>query len=278
MKKKTYYWIKLDEKLFQTDSPIDYLMSVPGGCEYVVLYIELCLMAKNTDGKLVSSIGDIMIPYDVEKIRRETKYFSKDTILVALELYKKLGLVYAGEDGIMTIANYDSMVGSETNYAQNKRLSRKKEAIQIEEKVDNEVDNVYQLSTKKVDIEVDKKETLSHKSIEYRDKSIDIKDKSVYEEKHTLGTHHNVFLSESELDILKAERPADWLEWINKLSSGIKTYGYKYNNHLEAIRRWIDNENREKPKAKPKNGVGHFENEHNYSESQIDNLVKAMWG
>lgn len=124
--KKRYYWIKLDTGFFGDNTPMDYLLSLPNGSEYVCLYIKLCISTANNNGLLCNHIGEIMIPYDIEKIQRDMKYFSIDTIRVALELYKKLGLIYQ-EDGdcIYRISNYENMVGSETISAKRKREYRK---------------------------------------------------------------------------------------------------------------------------------------------------------
>lgn len=84
---KRYYWMKLKES-FMTSDTIDYFMSQPDGANYVVLYQMLCLKTINTDGRLSRQIGEIIIPYDVEKIQRDCKWFSTDTIRVALNLYK----------------------------------------------------------------------------------------------------------------------------------------------------------------------------------------------
>lgn len=94
------------------------------GANYVVLYQMLCLMTINTDGKFSRQIGEVIIPYDIEKIRQDCKYFTADTIRVALELYKKLGLIYEDNDGVLVLSNYENLVGSETDYAQQKRAQR----------------------------------------------------------------------------------------------------------------------------------------------------------
>ena len=124
---KRYYWIKLKEDFFADDGPADFLMSQTNGADYVVLYQMLCLKTINTSGRLSNQIGEVIIPYDVEKIRRTCKYFSVDTIRVALNLYMALGLVYEDKNGILVISEYDSVVGSETDWAEKKRrqISRK---------------------------------------------------------------------------------------------------------------------------------------------------------
>lgn len=118
---KRYYWIKLRDNFFDDDGPADFLMSRTDGASYVVLYQMLCLKTINTSGQLSNRIGEVIIPYDVEKIRRTCKYFSADTIRVALNLYKALGLIYEDRNGTLVIADHASMVGSETDWAEKKR-------------------------------------------------------------------------------------------------------------------------------------------------------------
>ena len=120
---KRYYWIKLKET-FMTSDTVDFLMGQPNGAQYVVLYQMLCLMTANTNGKLSKQIGDVIIPYDPEKIHRDTKWFSVDTVRVALGLYAKLGLVYQDQDGALVLTNHSELVGSETDFSAQKRRQR----------------------------------------------------------------------------------------------------------------------------------------------------------
>lgn len=71
---KRYYWIKLKDSFMSSDE-IDYLMSQPDGANYVVLYQMLCLKTINTDGCLVSKIGEMLIPYDAEKFNGSANGF-----------------------------------------------------------------------------------------------------------------------------------------------------------------------------------------------------------
>lgn len=120
---KRYYWIKLKDS-FMTSDAVDYMMSQPNGANYVVLYQMLCLKTINTDGRLARQIGEILIPYDVEKIHRDCKWFSEDTIRVALSLYRKFGLVYEDVDGTLVMADHNNLVGSETDWSEKKRRQR----------------------------------------------------------------------------------------------------------------------------------------------------------
>lgn len=120
---KRYYWMKLKEN-FMTSDTIDYFMGLPDGANYVVLYQMLCLKTINTEGRFERQIGAMLIPYDVEKIRRDTKWFSADTIRVALNLYMQFGLIYTDENGVLVIADHKDLVGSETDYAEKNRRMR----------------------------------------------------------------------------------------------------------------------------------------------------------
>lgn len=206
MEDKKYYWIKLKTNFFDLPT-IDWIMSQNNGCEYIVLYQMLCLKTANTDGKLVSQIGEMLIPYDIEKIARDTKYFSNDTIRVALELFKSLGLIYVSDDNTMTISNYGEMVGSETSSAKRVREWREKQkALQCNKNV---TDNVTQ---------------------EYRDKRLEIRDKSIdinkeKEEKEKRETYVSILDSYTSNDSLKSSLN-DFIEMIKKMK-GFTTRAFK---------------------------------------------------
>lgn len=121
---KKYYWIKL-RKDFMTGDTVDFLMSQKNGAQYVVLYQMLCIMCINTGGELSRHIGEVIMPFDIDKIQRDCKYFSRDTVAVALTLFKKLGLIYEQEPGSLVISNFEDMIGSESDYAKQKREQRK---------------------------------------------------------------------------------------------------------------------------------------------------------
>ncbi|MEI3398511.1 phage replisome organizer N-terminal domain-containing protein [Blautia stercoris] len=152
---KVFYWLKLKVNFFADDGAIDFLMTQEQGEKYVLLYLMLCLKCINTDGELGLQIGEIIVPYDADKIQRDCRYFSKDTITTALELFKKLGLVYENNNGCLQIAGFHEMVGHATDWAEQKKRQRAKKTPEITDKNDT-VDNVH---------------------TEYRDKSIEIRDK-----------------------------------------------------------------------------------------------------
>ena len=120
---KKFYWIKLRTSFLDSEK-IDFLLSQKNGANYVVIYQMLCLKTINSDGELATQIGEMLIPFDAEKIQRDFKHFDLDTIRVALELFKKLGLIYEQANGIIKIADFQELIGSETDYAAQKRKQR----------------------------------------------------------------------------------------------------------------------------------------------------------
>lgn len=128
---KRYYWIKLKDS-FMTSDTVDFLMSQPDGANYVVLYQMLCLKTINTGGRLSRKIGEMIIPFNKEKIQRDCKWFSIDTIMIALGLFKRLGLIYEEKDGTLVMTDHDNLVGSETDYAEKNRRIREKQKLLAE--------------------------------------------------------------------------------------------------------------------------------------------------
>lgn len=135
-KPKRYFWMKLKES-FMTSDTIDYFMSQPDGANYVVLYQMLCLKTINTEGRMSRQIGELIIPYDVEKIQRDCKWFSIDTIRVALKLYQAVGLIYEDVDGTLVLTDHKNLVGSETDAAARMRNSRGNKASALPQGVTN---------------------------------------------------------------------------------------------------------------------------------------------
>lgn len=167
---KKLYFLKLKESFLMGDE-IDFLMSQKNGSDYAMMYLILCMKTINTDGKLIRRVGEILVPVDLEKLQRDLKYFSKKTIKTALELYKKFGLIEENDE-VLSIKNYEEIVGRETDFADQKRKQRTKNSgVSDKDKVItpiksplDSVDNVHtdvhenvHTDIRYIDIEIDKK-------------------------------------------------------------------------------------------------------------------------
>jgi predicted phage replisome organizer len=155
---KRYFWLKLKEDFFN-DEAIDWLEEQKNGKEYVLFYLKLCLKSLQNEGVLIRTVGNILVPYDAEKLGEITKT-NKDTVVVALELLQRIGLVELQENGALYLTKLNAMVGSETNAAARMRAKRKE----------------LKLLQGGEHCSLDVHETCENRSPEYRDKSIEYRD------------------------------------------------------------------------------------------------------
>lgn len=86
-----YYWLKLKNDFFDDDA-ISWMEEQEHGAEYVLFYLKLCLKSLKTDGILIRNVGDLLIPYDTKKLAEITRT-KFDTVVVAMEILKKIGLI-----------------------------------------------------------------------------------------------------------------------------------------------------------------------------------------
>lgn len=121
---KRYYWLKLKEDFFDDDT-ISWIEEQENGKEYCLFYLKLCLKSLKNDGMLFRNVGDMIIPYDVAKISEITRT-EPDTVMVALNLFEKIGIVNRMDNGTFFVTQINEMVGSETDYARSKRIERAK--------------------------------------------------------------------------------------------------------------------------------------------------------
>ena len=270
MADKRYYWIKIKSDFFDLPT-IDWLQDQKNGCEYIVLYQKLCLLSANSSGELVRKVGDMIIPYDIKKIAEVTR-FKFDTVVVAMGLYKKIGLIVEREDGVLVIAGIGEMVGSETKWAEKKRLQRDKRRDNVprlsqksEEKKGRSEDNVPRHVPPDVSQSAGTHErtgrrthqgtsapTLSGKSIEIRDQSIELREKRINKQDTdaaaaaAIGVSNNTYTRTRARDTEEQDRSEIVQAFCDNLQTGagsmvieqlhdlIDTYGGKW--CMEAIR------------------------------------------
>ena len=133
-----YYWLKLKEDFFEDDA-INWIEEQPNGKDYCLFYLKLCLKSLKSEGLLIRNVGNMLVPYDAKKLSDLTNT-DVDTVKVAMDMFKKIGLVDILENGEIFMNQLNTMVGKETDYAEQKRIQRENKK-QIEQK-----DNVHLLS------------------------------------------------------------------------------------------------------------------------------------
>ena len=141
---KKYWYIQLNVNFFD-DERIDWLCEQNNGYAYVVLYLKLCLKTANNNGILTRQIGDMIIPYNVDKIA-EVTHMNVDVVRVALELYKRIGLVYEADENcnFMRLPEVPGMVGCVTQAALDKRKQRERKQLKEGQYSENVQENVQE--------------------------------------------------------------------------------------------------------------------------------------
>lgn len=144
---KRYYWLKLKEDFFEDDT-IQWIEEQENGKEYSLFYLKLCLKSLGMDGKIARVVGKNLMPYDRRALSKATNT-DVDTVVIALELFKRIGLVEILESGEIFMTQIDEMVGSETDEARKKRRQRANIAnnkLLVQNKESGGVDNVPGMS------------------------------------------------------------------------------------------------------------------------------------
>ncbi|CEH34751.1 phage replisome organizer N-terminal domain-containing protein [Romboutsia lituseburensis] len=121
---KKYYWLKLKEDFFEEDA-IAWIEEQENGKDYCLFYLKLCLKSLKTNGLLIRNVGSMLVPYDAKTLAKVTNT-DIDTVKVAMETFTRIGLVQILENGEIFISQLQNMVGSETKWAEKKRLQRQK--------------------------------------------------------------------------------------------------------------------------------------------------------
>lgn len=238
--KGRYYWIKLTDRFMSSDT-VDFLMSQKDGANYVVLYQMLCLKTVNNNGLMARQLGEMIIPYDVDKIQRDCKWFSIDTVRIALELYKKLGLIFENNDGILAISDFDRLIGSQTYGAEKKQLQRAEDKCPPICPPDKEIKRL-------------------------RDKENREKDKDIDIEKVNVGKKRKVFVPptfEEVLEYAKEKGREDIArEFFDYFTIGewVDSKGVKVKNWKQKFLTWCSrNEIKKSPKVVEKPRYGNFD-------------------
>lgn len=197
MSNKRYYWLKLKENFFEDDT-IQWLEEQENGKEYALFYLKLCLKSLKTDGKLVRFVGEKLIPYDKTALAKMTNT-DADTVVVAMNLFKEIGLISIYETGEIFLNQLAEMVGSETNKAESmRRLRIENSGGNIVTRSYPDVTKSYQNVTqsksksKSIDNESQKEEKLPYKDIiDYLNERADRQFKIVDKTKTLIKTRWN---------------------------------------------------------------------------------------
>lgn len=131
MSGKRYYWLKLKRDFFKRHD-IRIIESMPNGKDYILFYLKLLCESIDHDGTLRFSE---QIPYSEEMLATITDT-NVDIVRNAVRIFTELDMMEVLDDGTLYMNEVEKLIGSETEWAEKKRIYRdlKKDQIgQIED-------------------------------------------------------------------------------------------------------------------------------------------------
>ena len=121
---KKYYWLKLTEGFFK-DKPIKKLRKMAGGDTFTIIYLKMLLKAIGQDNRLYfEGVEDSFH----EELALDLDEEAEDVRLTLAYLTAK-GLVKVMDESEFVLMQCDEMVGSETDAARRKRVSRNRQRL-----------------------------------------------------------------------------------------------------------------------------------------------------
>ena len=240
-KETKFYWLQLKEDFFEEDA-IEWLEERDNGHKYSLFYLKLCLKSLKTNGILIRKVGNMLVPYDNKKLAEMTR-MPVDTVIVAMELLKGIGLVQVLDDGELYITQLENMIGSTSKSALKKQQQR---ALQKEKQltIDTGWTEGGQMSTKDKDKDKDKD----------RIKVIDI---DIEENNNKRKTFKKPSIEEVQQYCFERNNNIDAEHFIDYYdANGWKVGKNPMKDWKAAVRTWERRNNGGNNNAKPKNSNG----------------------
>jgi predicted phage replisome organizer len=126
-----YFWLKLKRDFFKRHD-IRIIEEMPNGKEYILFYLKLLLESIDHEGALRFSDT---VPYNEQMLSVITNT-NIDVVRSAMKMFSNLKMIDILDDETIYMAEVKKLTGSETKWAEKKRIQREKE------------DNVPRLSSK----------------------------------------------------------------------------------------------------------------------------------
>lgn len=132
MSEQRYYWLKLKRDFFKRHD-IRIIEAMPNGKDYILFYLKLLCESLDHDGKLRFSD---QVPYNEEMLSVITGT-NVDVVRTAIQAFSQLGMMDILDDGTIYMTECEKMIGSESEWAEKKRLYRAQQRTMIGQSEDN---------------------------------------------------------------------------------------------------------------------------------------------
>lgn len=149
-----YYWLKLKRDFFKRHD-IRIIEEMPNGKDYILFYLKLLLESIDHEGSLRFSDT---IPYNEQMLSVVTNT-NVDIVRSAMKLFIELNMMSIYDDKTIYMNEVEKLIGSETKWAEKKRIQRTKGDIvpQLSSNCPIEIDIDKEIN-KEIHIDIEKKE------------------------------------------------------------------------------------------------------------------------
>jgi len=154
MSEQRYYWLKLKKDFFKRHD-IRIIEAMPNGKDYILFYLKLLCESLDHEGRLRFSD---QVPYNEEMLGVITGT-NVDVVRTAIQAFSQLGMMDILDDGTIYMTECEKMIGSESEWAEKKRLYREQQRTligQAEDNVRTKKDDVRQEKEKEIDKDTEK--------------------------------------------------------------------------------------------------------------------------
>lgn len=262
---KKMWWFRMVENFFELEE-IKWLCEQENGKIYCLFYLQLCCKATENEGLLYRKIGEYAIPYNVKNLAEITNN-SIDTVMIALKVLEKIGLIEVKPGGVIFLKRLAKCIGCTSQKADDMREARRLKKLQkqlttspvligatnvapcVAPDVAHSID-IRDYSINHVfsaDIPQKEEIIIPYESIKDLFNSICISYQKIIsiegDRKKTVANRYKkypdikifekVFYNVENSDYLKNIRKNNWrvdFDWIVKISNFVKIYEGKYNN------------------------------------------------
>lgn len=153
-KDKKYYWLKLKRDFFKRHD-IQIIEDMDNGKDYILFYLKLLCESVDHDGNLRFSE---QIPYN-EKMLATITNTNVDIVRNAIKIFSELGMMDVLDDGTIYMNEVSKMLGSETYWAERKRIQNERKKIGVGN-FPTESNSFPTSPSKSIEIETDKEKEI----------------------------------------------------------------------------------------------------------------------
>lgn len=162
-KNKRYYWLRLKRDFFKRHD-IQIIEGMDNGKDYILFYLKLLCESVDHEGNLRFSDE---IPYNDKMLATITRT-NIDIVRSAVKIFTSLGMMELLDDGTFYMSRIEEMIGSETYWAEKKRIQRNN--LKLLDNVQPESNTTPTCPSKSKSIEIEKEIDID-KKIEKEKKS-----------------------------------------------------------------------------------------------------------